>query len=40
MAWFEDNSIIYEQNPNVTLKELIGLNNAQSILNRSGYFPE
>jgi hypothetical protein len=28
------------KNPKVTLKELIELNNAQSILNRSGYFPE
>jgi hypothetical protein len=28
------------KNPKVTLKELIQLNNAQLILNRSGYFPE
>jgi hypothetical protein len=28
------------KNPEVTLKDLVLMNNAQSILNRSGYFPE
>jgi len=33
-------SSFMNKNPNVTLNELVKMNNAQSILNNSGYFPE